>query len=162
MVPDPDLQLSVSIKALRDVVAPAIDPANALAAEQLHLAMVTLEMVRSRLPHMHRIARQELENAISMATAVDIESRLVEIVAGSRDMLANPAINTAYLDTQRLRLLEAVSAMFNETQDPARRTQMTRAVVAQSKSQCDLARALSLQAGFEPDPADVPELENLL
>ena len=42
MVPDADLQLSVVIKALSEVVAPAVDPANRLAVEQLHLSIATI------------------------------------------------------------------------------------------------------------------------
>jgi hypothetical protein len=54
-----DLQLRVVIKALREVVAPALDPANELAKEQLGLSIATLAVVQARLPYLHAGLRQD-------------------------------------------------------------------------------------------------------
>ena len=76
MVPDAELQLDVALKALREVVLPAVDPTNGVAIEQLHLAMMTIGMVRQRMPLAHARARQELRNALDMA------ERLADLGAG--------------------------------------------------------------------------------
>jgi len=70
MIPDADLQLSVVIKALRDVVAQAVDPGNRVAAEQLQLSIATLGLLKARLPLLHQCARRELANAISLGEAL--------------------------------------------------------------------------------------------
>jgi len=162
MIPDPDLQLSVAIKALRDVVAPAVNPADAVAVEQLHLALATLSMVRSRLPFIHAVARQELANALLLAAAVDTQGRIGELIAQGREMLENPAITTAEIDVIRGSLLDAVSNHIVSISDPDRQKSIAKAVIAHSRPQCDLARAWSLPAGFEPDPDEIMAIERLL
>lgn len=162
MIPDADLQLSVVIKALRDVVAPAVDAANLVAVEQLHLALATLGMVRARLPHLHAVARQELANALALASAVDAQGEIGKLIADGREVLGDPQTATAALDSVRVRLLDAVSEYVASPFDPEQQRRIDRAIIAHSKPQCDLARAWSLPAGFEPNPGEVMEIERLL
>lgn len=165
MVPGLDLQLRVVMKALRDVVAPAVDPANQLAQEQLGLSLATLAMVQSRLPYLHAGSRRELTNAVALATAVAKAAetaRLDEQIASAQALLDNPDGLFTDLESTRGALLAAVSALVEETQDPPRRTAISKAVIAASKPQFDLVRAWSLPAGFEPDPEEVPALETLI
>src|SRR3954452_4273924 len=53
-----DNALGAAIRALEEVVAPAIDPADPLAAEQLVLVIDSLRFLRERLDHLHDRARQ--------------------------------------------------------------------------------------------------------
>src|SRR3546814_6371792 len=71
MVPSFDLQLQAAIKALSDTVGPAVDPADKVASEQLHLVIATLGMVRERLPAQRRFIRRLLEDAVAIAGAVN-------------------------------------------------------------------------------------------
>ena len=46
----PSLQVKIVLKALTDVVLPAVDPNNKLAQEQARLCIGTLQIMASRLP----------------------------------------------------------------------------------------------------------------
>lgn len=165
MVISLDLQLRVVLKALREVVAPAVDPTNQLAAEQLALSIATLAMVQSRLPYIHAGSRQELSNAVTLATVVVNAAETTKLqgqIASAQALLENPGSTLTDLESTRSKLLTAISTLVEETQDPARRTAVSAAVIAASKPQFDLARAWSLPAGFELDPVEVPALETLL
>src|SRR3546814_15487978 len=76
MIPDLDLQLQVVIKALKDTVMPAVDPAHRMAIEQLGLSLETLSMVRERLPLAGLREWQDLANALALgrATVVEVSS----------------------------------------------------------------------------------------
>lgn len=158
MQPDPDLQLKVVIKALRDVVMPAVDTDNAIATEQLQLSLATLEMVRSRLPMLHEVARKELGDAVKLARSVDPEETIAGVIASAEVLLSDSASTTSAIDTLRISLLDEVSKSLIRMTDKERRTAVARSVIAASKSQCDLARAWSLPGGFERNPQEIPEL----
>lgn len=165
MVISLDLQLRVVLKALREVVGPAVDPANQLAAEQLALSIMTLAMVQSRLPYIHAGSRQELSNAVTLATAVvnaAETTKLHDQIATAQALLENPGSTLTDLENTRSKLLNAISSLVKETQDPVRRAAVSAAVIAASMPQFDLARAWSLPAGFELDPVEIRALEALL
>jgi len=161
MVPDAELQLAVVIKALRDVVAPAVDPGNKPAIEQLHLSIATIGLVQRGLPLAHARARQELLNALGLAEAVTAAGGAVDDAA-ARAALADPAADEARLDAVRRAVLVAVEQAVADAAGTARESAVARAVVQASKAQCDLARAWSAPAGFEVEPGAVPALEALL
>ena len=167
MVPDIDLQLRVVIKALREVVAPAVDPNNRLALEQFHLSLATLGFVESRLPLVRKRVRRELQNAIDLAEAVATAAKQgaspikTEVIA-ARAALLDADVDTAEIEALKSRLLAAVSAAVNAPSDAATDLALAKAVVAASKPQFDLTRAWGLPAGFEPEPAEVPPLDGLL
>jgi len=164
MVPDIDLQLRVVMKALRDVVAPALDPNNRLAAEQLGLSLATLGMVQARLPLLQEATRRELANAIDVAKAAAEAgaSGLDAALGAGRATLSDPGASAAALTARKRALLDATSAALNRDESPVTRRAIDRAVLSASKAQCDLARAWCLSAGFEPDPHEVPPLETAI
>src|SRR5215211_3836511 len=65
-----DNALRAAIKALEEVVAPAVDPADPLAAEQLTLVIDSLRFLRERLDQLHDRARFELRHHLALAHAV--------------------------------------------------------------------------------------------
>ena len=162
MQPDPNLQLTVVIKALRDVVLPSLDSENAVALEQLHLSLATLEMVRSRLPMLHAVARRELKNAVTLARAVNDDAAVGSMIAAAVTLLEDPAAGTDAIDTLRAGLLDEVSKSVNRTVNRHQRRTVARSVIAASKAQCDLARAWSVPSGFERDPEELQELTSLI
>jgi hypothetical protein len=162
MVPDIDLQLRVVIKALRDVVLPAVDSGNRLAVEQLHLSIATLGMVEARLPLAGRRVRAELANAIALAEAADAAALAAPLFA-AKAALEDPRADGRDLEMHKARLLTGVSTLVDEAPgNGARADSLARAVVAASKPQFDLIRAWCLPAGFEPDPGEVAPIEGLL
>src|SRR3546814_7700012 len=95
MVPSVDLQLQAAIKALSDTVGPAVDPADKVASEQLHLVIATLGMVRERLPAQRRFIRRLLEDAVAIAGAVNASEQddgLAAAVVVGRAALADTEV----------------------------------------------------------------------
>jgi hypothetical protein len=166
MLPGPILQLRVVIKALRDVIAPAIDPDNRVAAEQLHLSIATLSLMEARLPLLHRGARQELANAITLGETLEMVAEakglLATPLAAACAALADATVDMSELENCKARLLTAVSNIVAHSPDAVADRRIAQAVISASKPQCDLARAWCLPAGFEPDPAELPVIESLL
>jgi hypothetical protein len=164
MTPDLDLQLQVVIKALRDTVFPALDPTHAAAAEQLSLSIATLTMARARLPDMP--AREWID----LADAVMLGRRVVELapeatldgdLAEAATLLCAPCPPVGALGAVRRRILATVSKLANTAPDETADALM-RVVIDESGRATDMARAWSKMAGFEPDPAQVPELGALI
>lgn len=164
MIPDPDLQLKVVIKALRDTVMPALDPAQSTAIEQLGLSIATLEMVRARSPY--RAAREwiDLADAVELArcvSAVTGHAELTDEIATGQRLLEISCPPIDSLERSRGVILSTISALV-ETAADANIDRLTRIVIAGSKPSTDMARSWSRSAGFEPEPADVPELTAFL
>ena len=71
----PDIQLQTAIRALTEVVAPALDPDNELATEQLQLVIGMLHLMAARLPLQARYDHDELARLLqfsqALAAAVD-------------------------------------------------------------------------------------------
>ena len=63
----PELQLQSMIKAMTDIVLPAVDADNRLAQEQAHLVIATLQLVANRLPIAYRYDRDELERYVGLS-----------------------------------------------------------------------------------------------
>ncbi|MFW2830315.1 hypothetical protein [Sphingomonas sp. ID0503] len=160
MIPDLDLQLQVVLKALRDTVMPAIEPAQRMAVEQLGLSIATLAMVRARLPYAAAREWQDLSDAVALAKAV-ASDRLARSITHGEALLAKVCPEPRALTAARQAILTEVSAEVNDAQGD-RAEALMRIVIEKSKPSTDLARAWSKVAGFEPDPAEVPELESLL
>ena len=171
MVPDFDLQLQAVLKALRDTVAPAVDPANKVAIEQLHLSMATIAMVRDRLPQARRFARRQLEDGLELARAVAAAAgRDPMIDRGPLDTAlarASAQLNDAAADTQGFEaanaaLTVATVAVINAAQNGTAIAAIDAAVLRYSAPAIERARAWCLSAGFEPDPTAIRPLAALL
>lgn len=164
MVPSLDLQLQAALKALSDTVAPAIDPADKMATEQLHLVIATLGMVRERLPVQRRLIRRLLEDAIALAEQIDKteeDGALVEETVAARAALSDPELEAHELEAVRTRLtsiiVKLIASAGGEGLDRFGAT-----VAKGSKMPLDRLRAWSAVSGFEPDPTAVKPLESLL
>lgn|SRR3546814_284103 len=164
MVPSVDLQLQAAIKALSDTVGPAVDPADKVASEQLHLVIATLGMVRERLPAQRRFIRRLLEDAVAIAGAVNASEQddgLAEAVVVARAALADPEMEAHELETVRANLTNLtanlIAAAGGEGLD-----RFGLAVARGSKMPLDRLRAWSIMSGFEPNPSTVPALNTLI
>lgn len=164
MLPDATLQLRAVIKALVDVIGPAVIAADRTANEQLHLAVATLRMLESRVPFLHQRARAELRNAIALGAAVADsapDAPLEIALREAREALSDVEADTQTLQARKSTLLSAASALANAPEQTSGRA-ISRAIILTSKGQFDLARAWCLPAGFELEPAAIPSLESLL
>ena len=156
MIPEIDVQLAAVAKALADNVMPAVDCANPMAVEQLHLALATLAIVRQRLPDLHAYLRRDLAEAIALARRIGAELGAGEAV------LASPESSPQRIEAEVRTLKEAITARI----DAARGTADEGAVAAAVLDSADPAilrwRAWASGMGFEPDPSSIPPLGNLI
>lgn len=162
MLPSPDLQLQVAMKALTDTILPALDPAQKVAAEQLHLTVATLAMVRRRLPAMAAVDRRLLELAAAQARAVlaCMASEALAAEAGQAETLlarVDPEPHAIGVATSRLKAL--VGDIARDPQTPAA---VLRAVLATSQPSLDVARAWCLPGGFETEAEEIARLTALV
>jgi hypothetical protein len=156
MIPEIDVQLAAVIKALGDNVAPALDAANPMAAEQLQLAMATLAIVRQRLPDLHANVRQDLAEAIALASRIGAEAR------GAEAVLASPESSPQRLEIEVRALKEAITARIDGSRGTPDQAQVAQAVMEAAQGPILRWRSWASGMGFEPDPAAVPPLADLL
>lgn len=168
-----DNALRASIKALDEVVAPAVDAANPLAVEQLRLVSRFLGFLRSRLQYQAERERFELRHYLALANTLRGDAALCAPTCAT---LIGEAIDAGAMLVDRVdastqdiraavdRLTAALGVLVRSVADadPALRQRVERAVVAASKSLFDVQRAWYLPIGFEPDPEQVPHIQTAL
>lgn len=172
----PDIQIASMIKAMTEIVLPAVDTENKLAQEQTRLVIATLQLVAKRLPLAYRYDRDELERYVRLAreliAALDADlapmllTELETLTTHSADVLerarAEPAEMEAAIFDLRARVGELI-AQTRASGDQQAREAVWRLVLVASKQELDRERALVVDIGFEADPADMPApIEQLL
>lgn len=166
--------LAAAIKALDEVVAPAIDTANPLAVEQLRLVSRFLGFLRTRMPQEHARAHHELRHYLALAgelvplapvgAAVPVRQQLTQAVAAATPIAADPLATAPQLQQSIEALSASISTLVRHVAaaPEAVRAPVERTVVRASRSLLDAQRAWFLPMGFEPDLARVPALADAL
>jgi hypothetical protein len=168
-----DNALRASIKALDEVVAPAIDASNPLAVEQLRLVSRFLGFLRTRLQYQAERERFELRHYLALTNALRGDAASCappcaalfdEAIAAGATLVDRIDASTQDIRTAVDRLTAALSVLVRSVADadPVLRQRVERTVVAASKSLFDVQRAWYLPIGFEPDPDQVPSIEAAL
>jgi hypothetical protein len=181
-----DVALKSVVRALRDVVAPAVDPDAALAREQLRLAIDYLNFAITRVDYLYERAVFELRQHVDMAKTVRKllagSAAAGSAAAGSRvagsaaaDVLDGPLVrgeNLIAATTPRIDDLRQASAALAtgitavirelETSDKQLRSEIIRTVAVASKDRVAFERSWYAPLGIDPDRAEVPELRVLL
>jgi hypothetical protein len=167
MIPHPGLQLQVAIRALRDVVAPSVDPSDRVAVEQLHLSIATIELVRGRLGVIEPLRRAEIREAVDLgeqlcALAPETEDAHVlgDVITRARSAMGDFDTSSEDLE-ELLRELQAANCALVENCDHVGRD-VAVAVTKAAKPQIERARAWCLPAGFETDPTAIGQIEDHL
>ena len=165
-----DNDFRAAAKALMDVVAPAIDPQNPLARQQLKLVVDWLDFYRSRLPYNQDRERLELAvqlgsaRAIASAAPADAVSALGAAIEAADVVHARLGPRPVEVRAVTARLEDEISALVRRSPgfaEPARRS-IERIVVRDAKTLLDAQRAWFLPQGIEPDPDTLPPLEHAL
>lgn len=165
--------LRAVIKSLTDAVAPAIDPADPLANEQLRLCVDYLEFLQLRLDDLHGRSRFEAEHAVrvaqslsSTASVVDtgLAALLTTAVAATQEALGDPAIRPSQLAGRTEQVLAVVREIVRASAgaDPDVRAQIEAAVLAGSEERVDFDRSWYQPYGFDPLPGTIKNLDSLL
>lgn len=172
----PSLQIPAMIKAMTDVVIPALEPGNNVAQEQARLIVGMLGLMSARLPLMFAYDRDELKRYLSLsdsllkhvkgeAPALAAVKELDACAAHGAEVLDRARAEPGELEAAVLSLRARVSALVRivyEEADPATRCAVSRAVLSASKDQLERERSWLIPQGWETDPAALPSIEKLI
>lgn len=165
--------LHAAVKALTQVVAPAVDRANPLAVEQLRLVSMYLEFLAQQRPHERRLAWTDLRLQAELASAVtqaieprqgELGARLLDAVGRAQDMLRTPVAPVAAWERAHRDLAELLSEAIAEAEqgDAAAREALEALVVERAHGQLMLHRVWFRAYGFEARPEALPSLQDVL
>lgn len=165
----PDLQIQSMIKAMSDIILPAVDADNRLAQEQARLVIATLQLVAKRLPIAYRYDRDELGRYLNLSRDLlaqlgksqvsPVVSRLEQQLANGADVFERARAEPSELESSIFELRATVGELIQETRTqnhPATRATVRKLVLAAAKLELDRERALVVDIGFEADPNDMP------
>jgi hypothetical protein len=171
-----EIQIQSMIKAMTDVVLPAVDTGNQLAQEQARLIIGMLSLMAVQLPLQFRFDRDELHRLLDCAAALrGLASEDTGLAAVAEDLAAahrrgrtifeesrvDPADLTAAVRALRAAVSELVRAA-ETIDDPALVAGVERIVLDLSREQLLRDRSLLLPQGWELDPGSIPSIESLL
>lgn len=168
-----DTGLKAVLKALTDVVAPALDPRDPLAREQLRLAVDYIGFVRARVDYLHARERFDLRHYLGIASDIlrtGLPDDAPEVVllrkalAPAERLADDPAVLTAQLRDAAMELGFAVSAVLRTLgeyrADVA--SEIRRAVLAATANKLEFDRHWYAPIGFEGPEFEVKRLEEYL
>jgi hypothetical protein len=172
----PQIQIKSVIKALTDVVLPAVDPDNKLAQEQARLAIGLLSLMSQQLPMQFAFDRDELERllatsgqlASTVAGGAGTQAALSElerVTQAAAATLEGARTSPDALQQAVRDLRAATGALITQTWqdgDAACRPQVQSLVLSMAREQLLRDRSMLLMQGWEPDPKAVPALDSLL
>lgn len=171
----PSLQLQTAIRAMADVVLPAVDPANKLAQEQAQLVIGTLGLMQQRLALWYRYDRDELRRYLELngelaaarggARTQAAAAELARAAAAGADVYERARAEPAELEAAVLALRAAVGelvAAADADGEPAGLSALQRAVLAAARVQTLRERAWLAPTGFESDPKSLKPIEQQL
>lgn len=169
----PEFQIQAVIKALSDVVLPALDPANKLAQEQIQLAIGTLHLVLKRAPLHYRYECHDLarlagladslqQQAADLPQAAQALAAMAASTAKGRDVLQRAQAEPPELEAANLELRARVGAVVTAAAASAEGNTLRSiqsAVLAHAQEQLLRERAWLSPQGWEPG---LPEVETLI
>jgi hypothetical protein len=154
-----DNALAAAMKALEEVVAPALDPADPQAAEQLVLVIDSLRFLRERLDHLHDRARFDLRHHLALARAISDDAPLDAEIAAATAVYERADARTPELRESAAELAAALRTVVRDTTDDVTRRRIERRILEGSRERIQADRAWHLPQGFDPDPGAVAPLE---
>ena len=168
-----DNALLASIKALDNVVRPALDPNDPLASEQLHLVTGFLKFLRTRLPHWHSRHLFELEHYRTMAEHVlndaqsvstDLSGRLEAAISKAKAVEHQDKAALSEIRSHVAELSMTISALVRSAADSDTevRERIEKSILAHSKKWVDMQRSWFAPQGFELHPEELPPLDAIL
>lgn len=172
----PALQIQSMIKALTDVVLPAVDPVNKLAQEQTRLVLGTLGLMAQQYPLRFQFNCDELSRLLKLAgvlqevarggpeTTACVEKMALAAAAAGRTLersQVGPDTIEQAVREMRAAASQVVRSIYIDGDETALR-QVEGAVLANARDQLLRDRSWVLMQGWEPDPAALPKIQDLL
>jgi hypothetical protein len=163
MTPSIEVRLESVLHGLRDAIIPAINPSEALAVEQSGLILAQLAMLLRQLPYADRYYRLCRDDARASAAVI-----IQDPAGGPRSQAATKALaallTVAEIDDPHagyLALAEGVAALTTAAAldaEPGWRDRVHAGVLAFASRQNRRERVWFKEAGFDPDPGELPSL----
>jgi conjugal transfer/entry exclusion protein len=172
----PEIQIKSVLKAMSDVVLPALDPSNQLAQEQARLCMGLLSLLSTQMPLQYRFDCDELrrlramgERLLPLADPRVVEAStlqtLAQAIRTAADVLDRAKAEPAEL-VESVRSLRAITGALVQqacaSGTGADTKALERVVLDSSAEQLLRDRAWLLPQGWEPDPASFPPIDTLI
>lgn len=163
-----DTELTVVLRALEEVVLPALAGAEKHVVEQLHLSMAALGFMRQRLPYAGRFFRGELVSYAALArAAADLigshdpigADELRALAERGHGLLQRPGTDWAeYVEAAR-GLRAAIGSVIERGANAPYARDLSDLIIATSSQTHLQARAWYLPFGFELRPETLPSLD---
>lgn len=169
-----DNALLASIKALEQVVMPAVDPTDPLATEQLRLVSGFLKFLRTRMEHGYprqlfeldhylRLA-QQLASDVALLGSPELSLRLDLAEAQALAVQTQAVPLPADVRSAAAALATAVAGIARAaaTADAPLRRRIEQQVLAGSRRWVEMQRAWFVPQGFDLRPDELPALDQAL
>lgn len=171
-----EIQLQSMIKAMKDVVIPAMDSNNTLALEQAQLIVGMMGLMQYQLPVQYRFDRDELTRLIDVLYGLrvlcDLDPAIAHLPERYKGLLtdARRLVDHSGVDPAELRdgvrkirhVIGEVVCLARDCAHPDIVTRVEKEVLALSEAQLKRDRALVAAQGWEPDPDSLPDIHALL
>jgi len=161
MIHNFDVQLQVALRALQDVVAPALAGGEKHVVEQLMLAIATIGFVKTRLPEARRYYRMELRGWIDLAkeaaqVAGSSDAMADAIGAGER-ALGDPDADIAEFESASRHLSDGVTALSHASVGRSHHARLDSLILERGRSRVAQYRLWCAPFGFELQPEKLPK-----
>jgi len=163
-----DIQLKSVIRALTEVVLPAVDSGNALAVEQTQVVIGMLQLMAARLPLRFRYDCDELTRLLGLCRALeahDTDGVLTTASHAGAEVLsrAQAGPDEVLAAIRQLRALSGavITATYRDGDDAAR-SELTQLVLDHADQQLLRERAWVAPQGWEIQPEVLPAIDTLL
>ena len=165
----PEIQIQSMVKAMIDVVLPAVDPAHKMAQEQARLIIGTLQLIAQRLPIAYRYDCDELRRYVALAHALlagtketldpDTQAELARLATQGRQLLTGACSEPADVEAAAFALRAAVSHGVQQACSVGStqvKQAVRRLVLDAAKIELERERSLVMGMGFETDVSKRP------
>jgi hypothetical protein len=161
MIHNFDVQLQVALRALEDVVAPALGGGEKHVVEQLMLAIVTIGFVKTRLPAARRYYRMELRGWIDLARVAaqvaGTPDAMAETIGGGERALGDPDADLAEFESASRRLSDGVTALSYASVGQSHHAQLDSLILERGRARVAQYRLWCAPFGFELQPGKLPK-----
>ena len=160
MIPSLELRLRSMMRAVTEVILPAIDQNNSLAQEQGRLLVGHLHAMLLQLPYAARLERVEHEATGALAQRLIAASR-----GGPVTTAATARLNAALLRGDRIELSQAIERLIVDSAEdsaPQFMQDTERLVLAEAKATTLRGRTWFKPMGFDAEPESLTDVASLL
>lgn len=168
MQPGIDLRLRTMMKAIAEVVLPAIDPSNRMAVEQASVVLGSMELLRQQIDHAHWYEVADLNSLCNLAADLeaiegfDVASDLSGARIGGSELAARWDVSLAQVREAGSVLRDAISrsveAAFAQARDDIRLA-VHRLVLDHSGGQIGRERAYVAGTKWDGFPESLQSIE---